>query len=41
MNLQEFFLHLLKISLSASVVAGLVMLLRLCFRKAPRGLISA
>ena len=41
MNLQEFFLHLLKISLSASVVAGLVMLLRLCFRKAPRGLVCA
>jgi len=40
-NLQEFFLQLLKISLSASVVAALVILLRLCFRKAPRGLICA
>ena len=41
MNLQNLFLQLLKISLSASVVAGLVMLLRLCFRKAPRGLVCA
>ena len=41
MNLQEIFLQVLKISLSASVVAGLVMLLRLCFRKAPRGLVCA
>ena len=36
MNLQEIFLQVLKISLSASVAAGLVMLLRFCFRKACR-----
>lgn len=41
MNLQEIFLQVLKISLSASVAAGLVMLLRFCFRKAPRGLVCA
>ena len=41
MNFQNLFLQLLKVSLSASIVAGLVMLLRLCFRKAPRGLICA
>ncbi|MBP3729355.1 MAG: M56 family metallopeptidase [Lachnospiraceae bacterium] len=41
MNLQEFFLQLLKISLSASLVAGLVMLIRILFRKAPRGLVCA
>ena len=41
MNFQNLFLQLLKVSLSASVVAGLVMLLRLCFRKAPRGLVCA
>ncbi|MBO4839218.1 MAG: hypothetical protein J5493_07630 [Lachnospiraceae bacterium] len=41
MNLQEIFLQVLKISLSASVAVGLVMLLRFCFRKAPRGLVCA
>ena len=41
MNFQNLFLQLLKVSLSASIVAGLVMLLRLCFRKAPRGLVCA
>ena len=41
MNLQEIFLRVLTVSLSASVAAGLVMLLRLCFRKAPRGLVCA
>lgn len=41
MNPQEIFLKILKISLSASVVACLVMLLRLVFRKAPRGLVCA
>ncbi len=39
MNLQTVFLQLLKVSLSASIVALLVMGIRLIFRKAPRGLI--
>ena len=41
MNLQEVFLQILKISISASFAALIVMALHLIFRKAPRGLICA
>ena len=41
MNLQTLFLQILKITLSASLVALLVMGIRLLFRKAPRSMVCA
>ena len=41
MNLQTLFLQILKITLSASLVAFLVMGIRLLFRKAPRSMVCA